>query len=74
MKVGDFIQVKPLSQIYMLQLKYVNYKILVGFPEFDFKHVKGVSLFQKVHTGPGVPHLLFNGHRASSLDSKMPGV
>jgi len=53
MKVGDFTHVKPLSKIYMLQLKYVNYKILVGCPEFDFKQIKGFSLFQRVHTGSG---------------------
>jgi len=54
MKVDDFSHVKPLSKKYMLQLKYVNYKIFVGCPEFDFKQIKGFSLFQRVHTGSGI--------------------
>jgi len=74
MKVGDFTHVKPLSKIYKPQLKYFNYNILVGCPEFDSKQIR-VFLFSKESIPAGGSHLLiFNGHRASSLEIKMPGV
>jgi hypothetical protein len=72
MKV-DFTHVKPLSKIYMLQLKYVNYKILVGCPEFDFKQIKGFSIPESIQARGSTPPPI-NGHRASSLESKIAGV
>ena len=37
MNVGGITHVKPLSKIYMLQLKYVNYIIFEDGSDFGFK-------------------------------------
>jgi hypothetical protein len=58
----------------MLQLKYVNYKILVGCPEFDFKQIKGSSLFQRVYTGAGFHTTTYSmGTGLPPLTVKGPG-